>query len=236
MRCGGDHVTGQHQALREASHGPKPLLRGWFHAGGAVAALALTLGLLAQTYGDPPRFAAMLVFGVSMVVLYAVSAVYHLGDWRGRRHTVLRALDHANIFVFIAGAYTPFCAVILTGWMRPAMLVMIWGIALSGTALSVLTLRAPRWLSPLLYVGMGWISLVLLPQIVQTLALTPALLLVAGGLLFTVGAVVYALRWPNPLPRIFGFHEIFHLFVIGGTAAIASVVWVWVVPFTPPGA
>jgi hemolysin III len=210
---------------------PKPLLRGWFHAVAAVAALVFTLALLAQTYGDPPRFVSMLVFGLSMITLYVVSAVYHLGTWEGRRYTFLRAFDHANIFLFIAGAYTPICVNMLTGWTRVVMLTVIWLLALAGVSLSVLTLRVPRWVNALLYVGMGWISVVLLPQIVQAASLTPALVLIAGGLLFTVGALIYALRWPNPVPRVFGFHELFHIFVIAGTMAIASVVWVWVVPF-----
>lgn len=216
---------------RAAADAPKPILRGWFHAAAAVGALALTVGLLAQTYGDPVRFVSMLVFGLSMIILYVVSSVYHLGSWQGRRYTFLRAFDHANIFVFIAGAYTPICVNLLSGWARIAMLAVIWALALAGTALSVLTLRVPRWVSALLYVGMGWISILLLPQIVQAVSLLPALVLISGGLLFTAGALIYALRWPNPLPRVLGFHELFHIFVIAGTAAIAAVVWVWVVPF-----
>lgn len=223
--------TSKRRIARAPADAPKPILRGWFHAAAAVGALALTVALLVQTYGDPIRFVSMLIFGVSMIVLYVVSSVYHLGSWQGRRHTFLRAFDHANIFLFIAGAYTPICVNLLSGWPRTAMLAVIWALALAGTALSLLTLRAPRWLSALLYVGMGWISILLLPQIVQAVSLLPALVLIGGGLLFTVGALIYALRWPNPLPRVLGFHELFHIFVIAGTAAIAAVVWVWVVPF-----
>jgi hemolysin III len=221
----------QRPPVREPGVGQKPLLRGWFHAAAAVGAVALTVALILKTSGDPPRFLSMLIFGLSMVVLYVVSSVYHLGTWEGRRYTFLRAFDHANIFLFIAGAYTPICVNLLSGWTRVAILVVIWALALSGAGLSVLTLRVPRWINALLYIGMGWISLLLLPQIVQAVSLTPVLVLIAGGLLFTVGAVIYALRWPDPLPRVLGFHELFHLFVIAGTMAIASVVWVWVVPF-----
>jgi hemolysin III len=213
------------------SHIQKPLLRGWFHAVAAVGALALTLGLLVQTAGDPVRFVSMLVFGLSMTTLFVVSAVYHIGRWEGKHHTFLRAFDHANIFLFIAGAYTPICVILLSGWTRIAMLAVIWLVALAGVALSLFALHVPRWVNALLYVGMGWISVLLLPQIVAVVSLTPALVLIAGGLLFTVGAVIYALRRPDPLPHVFGFHELFHLFVIAGTAAIAAVVWIWVVPF-----
>jgi hemolysin III len=222
----------QEQPLGGAqTHMPKPLLRGWFHAVAAIAALALTMALLVQTAGDPLRFLSMLVFGLSMITLYVVSAVYHIGRWEGKRHTFLRAFDHANIFLFIAGAYTPICVNLLSGWARIAMLAVIWLLALAGVALSLFTLRVPRWVNALLYVGMGWISILLLPQIVAVVSITPALVLIAGGLLFTAGAVIYALRRPDPLPHVFGFHELFHLFVIAGTMAIAAVVWIWVVPF-----
>jgi hemolysin III len=210
---------------------PKPLLRGWSHVAGAIGALATTVGLLVQTYDDLPRFISLLIFGLSMILLYVVSSIYHLGNWQGRWHTILRAFDHANIFLFIAGAYTPICVNLLSGWARAAMLIIIWSLAAVGMACSVLTLRIPRWVSSLLYIGMGWISLLLLPQVVQAVSLQPVLLLIAGGLLYTIGAVIYALRWPNPFPRFFGFHEIFHLFVISGTVAIAVMIWVWVVPF-----
>lgn len=224
-------MSQSYDQARSAVESPKPLLRGWFHAVASVGALALTCGLLLQTYGDLPRFLSMLVFGVSMITLYVVSSVYHLGSWQGRRYTFLRAFDHANIFLFIAGAYTPICVNLLSGWVRVVMLAVIWTLALAGVVLSMITLRVPRWVTALLYVGMGWISVLLLPQIVAAVSLTPALVLIAGGLLFTVGAVIYALRWPNPAPRVFGFHELFHIFVIAGTMAIASVVWLWVVPF-----
>jgi hemolysin III len=210
---------------------PKPLLRGWLHAAGAVAALITTIVMLVETAGDRPRFLSLLVFGLSMILLYVVSAVYHIGTWPERWRTILRVFDHANIFVFIAGAYTPFCVILLSGAPRTALLVVIWSLALLGAVASFFTLYLPRWGLILLYIGMGWIALFLLPQIQQAISLQPVLLLIAGGLLYTVGALIYAFRWPNPLPRVFGFHELFHLLVIAGTAAITSTIWVWVVPF-----
>jgi hemolysin III len=211
--------------------GPKPLLRGWLHAVGAVAALITTVILLVETAGDPARFLSLLVFGLSMILLYVVSAIYHIGTWPERRRTILRTLDHANIFVFIAGAYTPICVILLDGAARTALLVVIWGLALLGVIASFFTLRLPRWALALLYVGMGWISLILLPHMMQAISLQPVLLLIAGGLLYTIGALIYAFRWPDPLPRVFGFHELFHLLVIGGTVAITATIWVWVLPF-----
>ena len=167
-----------------------------------------------------------------MIILYTVSAIYHLGAWQGRWHTVFRSLDHANIFLFIAGTYTPICVVLLSGWVRMGMLSTIWALAIIGMTCSIFTLRIPRWIKASLYVGMGWLSVILLPLIVQTISVQPVLVLFGGGVLYTIGAIVYTLRWPNPFPRVFGFHEIFHLFVVAGTTATAVMIWIWVVPFT----
>jgi hemolysin III len=209
---------------------PKPLLRGWLHAVGAVAALITTFAFLADTTGDRPLFLSLLVFGLSMILLYVVSAVYHIGNWPERSRMLLRTLDHANIFVFIGGAYTPICVVLLDGAARVALLAVIWGLAVAGVVGSFFTLRMPRGALILLYIGMGWIALILLPQMRQALSLQPVLLLIAGGVFYTLGALIYAFRWPNPLPRVFGFHELFHLLVIAGTVAITATIWVWVVP------
>jgi hemolysin III len=173
----------------------------------------------------------MLVFGVSLIVLYVVSALYHIGSWRGRAATVLLALDHANIFLLIAGTYTPICVNVLSGWTRIAALGIVWALASIGTASSLVTLHVPRWLLTALYLGMGWGALLLLPSVALALPLAATLLLFLGGLLYTIGAVVYIFGRPDPMPHLFGFHEIFHLFVIGGSVATAAVIWIWVVPF-----
>src|SRR5438067_13636855 len=125
--------------------GAKPLLRGWFHAGAAVGALALTGALAWASRADLPRLVSLVIFGLSMVELYTVSAIYHIGRWSGTRYRVLRSLDHANIFVLIAGTYTPLCFNVLAGWPRVALLAAIWGLALAGIGLSVFTTRIPRW-------------------------------------------------------------------------------------------
>ncbi len=207
----------------------KPLLRGWFHAVASVGALLVTIALLIKTYGNTASFIGALVFGLSMVVLYTVSSIYHIGTWQGRRERVLRAFDHANIFLLIAGTYTPICVNVLTGHLRITMLVLIWGLAALGIGSVVFTMRLPRAVMTGLYMGMGWVALIALPELLRQLPLPATLLLAAGGLLYTIGAVVYALRRPNPLPHIFGFHEIFHLFVIGGSSAFVAAIWVWVV-------
>jgi hemolysin III len=114
---------------------------------------------------------------------------------------------------------------------RTTLLVVIWGLALVGAVASFFTLHLPRWGLILLCIGMGWIALFLLPQIQQAISLQPVLLLITGGLLYTVGALIYPFRWPDPLPHVFGYHELFHLLVIAGTVAITATVWVWIVPF-----
>jgi len=210
---------------------PKPLLRGWFHAGAALASLIFTIALVWASAYDPPRMVSMLIFGLSMVELYTVSAIYHIGRWQPRVHRVLRSLDHSNIFILIAGTYTPICFNVLNGWLRPATLVAIWSLALAGVVLAIFKLNLPRWVGSLLYVGMGWVSVLVVPAIVQALGWGPVLLLMLGGILYTVGAVIYAMKWPNPFPRVLGFHEVFHLFVIAGSIVFAIVITVWVLPY-----
>ena len=209
----------------------KPLLRGWLHAVAAVASVGVTTGLLMETHGHLQRLIALLIFGLSMITLYSFSALYHLGRWNGRRAIVLHTLDRASIFLLIAGTYTPFCMIVLDGVLRVTMLALIWGMAVAGAGSAIFTRRLPRWVTTLLYLGMGWISLIAAPPIVRALPPTAVGLLVTGGLLYTIGAVIYALRRPNPWPRVFGFHEIFHIFVVGGSAAFLIVIWGWVVPF-----
>lgn len=210
---------------------PKPLLRGWFHAVAAVGAVILTAVLCWLSWDDPPRMVSMLIFGLSMVELYAVSAVYHMGTWSPRPHRVLRAIDHANIFVLIAGTYTPLCFNVLNGWLRVASLTLIWVLAFAGVALSVLTLKLPRMLGTFLYIAMGWVSIGMLPVLLELLPVAAIALLMFGGVLYTIGGLIYARKWPDPFPRVLGFHEVFHLLVVGGGAAFAVVMIVWVLPF-----
>jgi hemolysin III len=222
---------------RNAAHLlPKPLLRGWSHAAAALAAAITTVALFLLSGDDVARAVSMLIFGLSMIEMYVVSAIYHIGRWRPETARVLRALDHANIYLLIAGTFTPICFNVLEGRFRTTMLVVIWGIALLGVGLSVFTEHLPRFVTAGLYLGMGWIGVVLLPAFAQLMPWPAVALLLLGGLLYTVGALVYALRRPDPYPLVFGFHEIFHLFVIGGSAAFTVTIWVWVLPFGRGGA
>jgi hemolysin III len=221
---------------RSAAHPlPKPLLRGWSHAAAAVAALVTTVALVALSGADVARAVSMLIFGLSMILMYVVSAIYHIGRWRPETTRVLRALDHANIYVLIAGTFTPLCLNVLDGSFRTTMLAIVWSVAIAGVALSVFTEHLPRFVTAGLYIGMGWIGVVVVPAFARLMPWPAVAVLLLGGLLYTVGALVYALRRPDPYPRVFGFHEVFHLFVIGGSAAFTVTIWVWVLPFARDG-
>lgn len=210
---------------------PKPLLRGWFHAVGAVAAVIFTAIACWRTRMDVPRLISVLIFGLSMIELFSVSALYHIGTWRESMRGKLRALDHANIFILIAGTYTPLCFNVLAGWVRPVLLSLIWLLAALGIGLATLTLHTPRWVTASLYVGMGWVALLALPAFSAVLPWTAIAALLLGGILYTIGAIIYARRRPDPFPRVFGFHEVFHLFVVAGSVTFAAVIWIWALPF-----
>lgn len=209
----------------------KPLMRGWSHVLAAVASLLLTIALCWLSSTDISRLISLLIFGLSMIELYTVSALYHVGRWRERTRRLLRALDHANIFVMIAGTYTPLCFNILSGWLRVTILLVIWVLAALGVGLALFTLRLPRWITTALYIGMGWVVILALPAFLAVIPWYAVAILLLGGVLYTAGAVVYARKRPDPFPRIFGFHEVFHLFVIAGSVAFASCIWIWALHF-----
>jgi len=209
----------------------KPLLRGWSHAVATVASIALTIVLCWLSRGDIPRLLSMLIFGLSMIELYTVSAVYHIINWSIAKRRVWRAIDHANIFVLIAGTYTPLCFNILTGWVRVTILIAIWLLALSGISLSIFTLKFSRRILTALYISMGWVAVLALPAFLAVLPWIAVATLISGGVLYTIGAVIYARKKPDPFPKVWGYHEIFHLFVIAGSVAFAACVCIWALPF-----
>jgi hemolysin III len=155
--------------------------------------------------------AAMAVYLVASLLLFGNSATYHIGHWSPRVHAVLRRIDHSNIYLFIAGTYTPLAVFLLDGSSRAVLLVVVWAAAVVGVVFRVLWLGAPRWLYVCLYIAMGWAALWWLPQFWTTGGPAVVWLIIAGGLVYSVGALIYAGRWPNPAPRWFGFHEIFHV-------------------------
>jgi hemolysin III len=210
---------------------PKPLLRGWSHGLAAVGAVCLTIALCWQSRGDLPRLLSMAIYGLALCELYTVSALYHIGAWGHARRRALRALDHANIFVFIAGTYTPLCFNVLSGWLRVALLSVIWLLACVGVWLTLTRPHLPRRIGTALYIGMGWVAIFALPAFLTLLPWMATALLLLGGLLYTIGGIVYARRRPDPFPLIFGYHEVFHLFTIAAGIAFTIVIWAYALPF-----
>ena len=208
----------------------EPLMRGWLHAIAAVVALLLVLSVFVRI-AEPGHRLAMLVFGSSMVLLYGVSALYHIGRWGPRTHRILRSFDHANIFVLIAGTYTPFCVMVLRGPVATFLLISLWSIAAVGVILKIGWPYVSRRFSVSCYVAMGWLGVVAVPQLVQTLPQPALLLLLSGGLLYTTGGIIYALRRPNPLPRFFGYHELFHLLGVSANTSFVLTILLWVLPY-----
>jgi len=188
-------------------------------AGGLLAAVGLTVLLAtAASKGRLDQLVAFGVFGLSLVALYAASALYHLLPLSPSGVARLRRLDHMTIFVLIAGTYTPFCLLALDGGWRWGLLGLIWSLALCGVLLKALWMDAPRWLSVVLYLGMGWIAVIATPALLRAVPPGGIIWVLAGGLVYSAGALVYGLKRPNPVPGVFGFHEVWHLFVLAGSA------------------
>lgn len=168
---------------------------------------------------QPLCFAAMSVFILSMILLYGASATYHSLNVGGRVLRVFRKLDHMMIFVLIAGSYTPVCLIVLGGSMGYTLLAVVWGIALFGMAIKALWITCPKWFSSIIYIAMGWVCLGVFGPLYHTLPHAAFLWLLAGGIIYTIGGVIYALKLPifNSKHANFGSHEIFHLFVMGGS-------------------
>jgi hemolysin III len=187
----------------------KPRLRGVSHA--AMTLLVLAGGLILIFFSrSAAQVAAVSVYMAAGLLLFGVSAVYHLGMWNQRRDKVLQQLDHSNIFIFIAGTYTPLAIGILNGANRVVLVSVIWAIALLGVVLGALALKTPRWVQAGLYIIMGWIAVGWMPSFWINTGPTIPIMLLVGGIVYTLGAVVYAKKWPDPAPRFFGYHEIFH--------------------------
>ncbi len=193
---------------------------GLTHLAGVLLAL-VGLGVLlfrASDAGRVDQFVAFGVFGCSLVALYGASALYHLLPVSPAAVARLRKLDHVTIFILIAGTYTPICVLALGGGWGAGLLGLVWTLALCGVVLKVLWMGAPRWLSVGLYLAMGWLAVIAASAIFQAIPPGGIAWILGGGLVYSVGAVVYGLKWPNLLPGVFGFHELWHLFVLAGSA------------------
>ena len=193
----------------------KPRLRGWLHAGMAPLALAAGIVLISLA-ATPAGVIGGVVFLTASVLLFGTSGVYHRGTWGSRGHAILRRMDHSNIYVFIAATYTPLALILLDGASRIILLVLVWSAAVGGLFFRLFWLTAPRWLYIVLYIVMGWTALGWLGAFYQAAGLAVVILIVAGGVCYTLGAIVYARKRPDPSPTWLGYHEIFHVGTIAG--------------------
>lgn len=209
-----------HEHLDEVLADVKPRLRGWLHAATAPLTLAAGIVLIALS-PDAPTRAGSAIYAVSALLLFTVSAIYHRGHWSPRVHRFLMRFDHANIFLLIAGSYTPFTLLLLEGRDRVVMLTVVWVGAALGGLFRVFWIGAPRWLYTAIYIGLGWAAIAYVGAYIDGardlgVGIGTAVLVLAlvGGALYTLGGVVYGFRRPDPWPQSFGFHEVFHTFTI----------------------
>ncbi len=207
----------------------KPRLRGLFHALGFVAAVPLGIVLIVEAETSRGRLAAA-VFASSVVTMFGASALYHSPDWPPGPRRWLRRVDHAGIYVLIAGSYTPFALLVLDGYWRFLLLGIVWTGALAAIVFKFGWVDAPTWISAVIGIALGWVGVIVFPQLLDEVGLGGSALVLAGGLLYTVGAVVYALRRPDPYPSVFGFHEVFHVLVIAAVACQYAAVAFFVLP------
>jgi hemolysin III len=203
------------EGVAELAAAVKPLLRGWIHLGMFPVALVAGVVLVLVSPTEAARWSTA-VFALTSVMLFGTSAVYHRGTWSPRVAGVLRRLDHSNIFLIIAGTYTPLAVLLLDGPTGRLLLWVVWVGAVLGLTGRVLWLGAPRWLYTPIYVALGSVALGFLPQFARSGGTDVVSLVLAGGVAYVAGAVVYGIKKPNPSPRWFGFHEVFHVLTVIG--------------------
>jgi hemolysin III len=194
-------------------------VNGLTHLGGAFTAFLGLIAMIIVGWGGTARNISILVYGLSLIAMFSASATYHLARVKPRIQQVLRKFDHSAIFLLIAGSYTPFCLIAFTGFWRWGLLAIIWTIAAIGIIVKILYVKAPRWLNAAIYVSMGWLCVMAAPQMPAVLPLSAMVWLIVGGVIYTLGAVVYATKIFNFVPGKFGFHEVWHIFVLLGASA-----------------
>jgi len=213
VRAGLDHLG---ETIAEV----KPKLRGWLHLASAPLILAAGIVLICLSPTATTRIGSAL-YAFTAILLFGVSAIYHRGTWSPKMWRFLNRFDHANIFLLIAGSYTPFSLILLDGMNRVLILSVVWTAAVLGIAFKLFWPTAPRWLSAPIYIAMGWAAVFFIPAFFDGavalglgIGIAVFVLIAVGGALYTVGGLVYGFQWPNPSPRVFGFHEVFHSFTI----------------------
>jgi hemolysin III len=191
----------------------KPRLRGHLHQWAAATFFVAGIVLIALAHGGRARLAAI-IYAIAVCLLYGTSALYHRRTWQPKARAVMKRLDHAMILVLIAGTYTPFALLLLHGSTSTAVLALAWGGALAGITLRMLWISAPRWAVIPPYLLVGWIAVFVMPELLHAGGVATLVLVAGGGLIYSLGAVVYATKRPDPWPKTFGYHEVFHLMTI----------------------
>ncbi len=218
------------EVASEAIAAVKPKLRGVSHQWAFIASLFLGAGLVVAAE-TPKATVAVAIYAVSLSALLGTSALYHRVEWsRPNVRRWMRRLDHSMIFFLIAGTYTPFALLVLHGALADAILVVVWIGAIAGAIVEMVWIEHPKWVAAVIYIALGWVAAVAFPELWTEMGVAGTLLVAAGGLLYTAGAVVYATQRPNPNPRVFGYHEVFHLFVILAAAAHFSAIAFFALP------
>jgi hemolysin III len=188
--------------------------------GAVLSVIGMVMLIVAATDGGSAQdIVAVSIFGASLVLMYGVSAVYHASTLSDRGLGHFQRVDHVMIYVLIAGSYTPICLIVLRGRLGMWLLVTVWALAALGVFQKIFWMHAPRWLSTALYLGMGWIAVIIAKPLIDAASPGFFLWLLAGGIAYSLGAVVYGLKWPRGAGKVFGYHEIWHLFVMAGSFA-----------------
>ena len=207
----------------------RPRLRGVFHQYAFFAAVAAGTVLVVLADSERGRF-AMWVYAVALAAMFGVSALYHRVTWRSLRvRKWMRRLDHSTILLLIAGTYTPFALLAFEGALADAILVVVWSGAAAGLVLNLFWVDAPTWITTLVFLALGWVGVAAVPQLLDV-GVAPAVLVFVGGALYTLGALTYALKRPDPVPAVFGYHEIFHVLVIAAAAIHFVAVAAFILP------
>ena len=207
----------------------RPRLRGKLHAWAFPAAVALAVALIWSAPSGVPTFAAA-VFGACVAIMLGTSALYHRVLWAPKARRMMRRADHAAIYLLIAGTYTPYGLLVLEGSWRWAVLAIVWAGALAAIVQKFVWVDAPTWVAAAIGLALGWVGVVAFPEIFRDTGVTGTTLLAVGGLLYTVGAVVYACKRPAPVPRVFGYHEVFHTLVVGAALCQYAAIAFFVLP------
>jgi hemolysin III len=191
----------------------KPLARGYSHQVAFYLALAASALLIAKSNGMRALI-SNIIYSLSLIGLYGISALYHCRMWSRPKYLLMKNIDHVAIFVLIAGTATPICLIGLNSKIGLTLISVLWFIAAIGMMTTIFRIHEPKWVRAVIYIGMGWLAVPYFPEFKSSLGMENTWLLLSGGILYTIGALFYAFKWPDFFPRVFGYHEVFHLFVV----------------------